>query len=176
MLPSFNHILCQASQTLQLLLQRLPQDPVGYDVWDLYRACGTWDELFAFVQAISATYRWDYPTGLRSEDSYFVRLTVLEDGHRPFMEHFRNLKDRASALDKLNDTIEVYFCRAELDKKRDAITASKTSRLSKLCLDTQRWADGVRDYILNVTAEEVLVRLRKLDELAQSVFDQPHEQ
>jgi hypothetical protein len=92
------------------------------------------------------------------------------------MEHFRDLQDRASALDKLGDTIGVYFRRASSDEKRDAITASETSRVSKLCLDTQRWADGVRDRVSNVTAEAVLVRLRELDELAQSVFNQPHEQ
>jgi hypothetical protein len=139
--------------------------------WDPYKACGTHDELAAFHLALEAATKW-FMGNNRSQDSCFVRLAVLEDEHRPFIERFRDLQDRASALEKLGDAIGVYFRRASSDDERDArVPASEMSRVSKLCLDTQRWMNGAGDDASAVTTEAILARLHELDELAQSVFD-----
>jgi hypothetical protein len=139
--------------------------------WEQYKVCGTCEELDAFRLALKTTLSW-YSTSTRSEDSCFVQLAALENEHKPFMERFRYLEDRAAVLDRLSDTLAAHFRRASSCEERDAhIPASETARVSKLCLETQRWLYDANDDASDVTTEAVLARLRELDELAQSVFD-----
>jgi hypothetical protein len=91
------------------------------------------------------------------------------------IERFRNLQHRSIALDQLSDAIAAHSRRAfSTDKRYAHIPPSERSRLSKLCLETQRWINNSTTGDPSIiTTEVILDRRRELDELARSVYNCP---